>query len=262
MSNAALHYNNNFGFRLGLGSGYTTDLGWGSFAHTVDGLRDDFIRYDSPSISGFILSAAWGEENVWDVALRYAADWNTLQIAAGVGYMDADPLDFEDVRGSFSVIHKSTGLFLTGAGGIRDDDTALVGDGEDAFFYFGQIGVVRRLNSYGATTFYAEYGQYNDYSVGQIIEADLAGGTPDDPFVNWGKTDSSEVHRFGFGVEQAIDNAGVLLYAQYQLFQADIFGSPCPVDPDDCAAESLTTDTQSLDVDDWSAIVVGARIQF
>lgn len=265
MSDAALHYNNNFGLRLDFGGGatFTTDLTWGSFAHTVDALRGEFIRYDSPSINGFILSSAWGEDDVWDVALRYAGNWDALQVAAGAGYFtDIGDFDIRDFRGSFSVLHKETGLFLTGAAGLRDDETAIVGDGADAYFYFTQVGVKRRFLPYGATTFYAEYGQYYDYSVGQIIQADLAGGNPNDPFVNWGKTDESQIRRLGFGVEQAFDSSGLLLYAQYQLFEADIYGSPCPTDPTNCAAESLTTPTQRLPVEDWSAVIIGARVQF
>jgi hypothetical protein len=121
MSNAPLHYNNNFGLRLGLAFGLTTDLTWGDFAHTVDSLRGDFVRYDSPVLWGFVLSAAAGENDVYDVALRYSGEWNSLRFAAGAGYMDSLEDNFADWRGSASLMHMPTGLYVSVAGSARDD---------------------------------------------------------------------------------------------------------------------------------------------
>ena len=45
--------------------------GLGAFADNLDGQRIDRIRYDTPSVYGFILSASWGEDDVYDVALRF-----------------------------------------------------------------------------------------------------------------------------------------------------------------------------------------------
>ena len=88
MNDAALHYNNNFGIWLNIGSGFITDLKWGQIAHNVDSLRGLFVRYDTPVMGGVVLSAASGEDGVWDVAARYQAEWRPFRFAAGVGYMD------------------------------------------------------------------------------------------------------------------------------------------------------------------------------
>lgn len=255
MSNAALEYNNNFGLRLDFGGGtiFTTDRKWGYFAHTVDTLRGDYVRYDSPAIRGFVLSAAAGENDAWDVALRYRADWNSIRVAAGIGYMDAPEIDVKDLRGSFSVLHTPTGLFLSGAGGMRDDDFPVTGD--DPYFWFAQAGLKRRFFGYGDTTLYGEYGIYKNYSVGRLIQADL---TPEE-FTTWGKISDSEIRRFGFGVEQAVDSAGLLLYAQYQLFDANIFGNQCTIFG---SCPDFLDEVTKLPVQDWSAVVVGTRIQF
>ena len=45
------------------------------------------MRYDSPTIMGFTLSAAAGDDYMYDAALRYAGEWNGLRVAAGVGYV-------------------------------------------------------------------------------------------------------------------------------------------------------------------------------
>ena len=90
MNDAAVHYNNHFGIWLNMGSGFITDLQWGQIAHNVDSLRGLFARYDTPPMGGVVLSAAWGEDNIWDVAARYQTEWNAFRFVAGVGYMD-DP---------------------------------------------------------------------------------------------------------------------------------------------------------------------------
>jgi hypothetical protein len=60
---------------------------WGSVnPDEQEGPRLSGVRYDSPSLHGFILSATWGEDDYWDVALRYAKEWNSIRVAAGIGY--------------------------------------------------------------------------------------------------------------------------------------------------------------------------------
>jgi predicted porin len=256
MSDAPLHYNNNFGLRLGLAFGLTTDLTWGNFAYTVDTLRGNFARYDSPTLWGFVLSAAAGENDVYDVALRYRADWSMFRFAAGIGYMNSQELDFQDVRGSASLMHTPSGIYLSVAGGVRDDKSGVVTDADDAGFYYAQLGIKRRLLPYGDTTFYGEYGVYSDYSAGRILQADIFG--PGN-FADWGKIRHSEVDRWGLGVEQAIDASALLLYAQYHHYDGTIIGNPCGT-AGDCT--TLSGETASLPVQPWDAVVVGARIQF
>ena len=249
MSNAGLHYNNNFGLRLNILFGLTTDLTWGHFAHNVDALRGDFVRYDSPALFGFVLSAAAGENDVWDVALLYRGDWNSIRFAAGIGYMDAQEYEFSDVRSSASIMHMPTGLYLSVAGGLRDDESDAVGSGNQSGFYFAQLGVKRRFLSLGATTFYGEHAKYKDYTVGKFLSADLMA---DGGYATWGKVTDSEVRRWGVGVEQSFDAAATILYAQYHHYEADLAGTPM---------SDLTT-VQSLPVEPWEAVVLGARVQF
>lgn len=253
MSDGALHYNNDFALRLDLAFGLSTDLTWAHFAHSVDSMRGDFLRYDSPAIGGFVLSAAAGEDDVWDVALRYRADLNSVQVAAGIGYLEWSELDYSDLRGSASAIHKPTGLFLSGAGGFRDDRSGVVGEGDEANFYFAQLGLKRRLLPYGETTIYGEFGIYNDYTVGRLLQADLG---VDQEFETWGCVTDSEVRRWGVGIEQAFDASALLLYAQYHNYEAAIAGMPM----DDNG--NLSDLIEALPVEPWSAVVVGARIQF
>ena len=117
MNDAAVHYNTNSAIPLAIGGGLVTDLKWGDIAHNVDSLRGNFIRYDTPMLAGFILSGAWGENDIWDVALRYQALAGGFRFASGVGFMDDRERNFKDVRGSASLLHDETGLYVSVAGG-------------------------------------------------------------------------------------------------------------------------------------------------
>jgi hypothetical protein len=49
--------------------------------------RTELIRYDSPTIAGFIASASIGEAgDYWGAMLRYAGEFSGFRIAAGIGY--------------------------------------------------------------------------------------------------------------------------------------------------------------------------------
>ena len=44
------------------------------------------FRYDTPTWAGFSVSTGYYEDDVWDVAVKYAADWNSIKFSAAVGY--------------------------------------------------------------------------------------------------------------------------------------------------------------------------------
>ncbi len=49
--------------------------------------RTELLRYDSPTLAGFVLSASIGEAgDYWGVMLRYAGEFSGFRVAAGIGY--------------------------------------------------------------------------------------------------------------------------------------------------------------------------------
>jgi hypothetical protein len=44
------------------------------------------FRYDTPTWAGFSVSTGYYEDDVWDVAVKYAADWNSIKVSAAAGY--------------------------------------------------------------------------------------------------------------------------------------------------------------------------------
>jgi Gram-negative porin len=261
MNDAALHYNNRFGIWLNIGSGFITDLKWGQIAHNVDSLRGLYVRYDTPLMKGFVLSAAAGENGIWDVAVRYQTQSGPLRVAGGVGYMDDGELGYRDVKGSASLLHDPTGLYLSVAGGLRDDDNSVLSANGLAHFHYIQAGISKQWLPHGKTTLYADYGLYKNFNVGQLLRADLVNPGQ---FAIWGTLAETQVQRWGFGAEQAIDKMGVLLYAQAHHYQARVVGFPCDTvpapSPQACGGDPTTLAT--LPTKPWSGLVMGAVVRF
>ena len=257
MNDAAVHYNNAFRIRLDLAKpAIITDLTWGQIAHNVDSMRGNFVRYDTPIISGFLLSAALNED-VWDVALRYQKEMGGFRFAGGIGYMQDAEHAFEDVRGSASLIHDATGLYLSVAGGVRHAKHSLAGPDDPAYFYYLQLGISKQWLSFGKTTLYADHGLYKDFNVSEPLSINPDTKLP----VVWGTLTETEVNRWGFGIEQGFDAAATILYAQAHFYDPKIVGYPCDfLTPDVCGGDPAKT--TKLPAGAWQGFVLGARIQF
>jgi predicted porin len=274
LSRVNLDTGNNFIIRTTTVGGASNSSGvkLSGFVDSFDGDREDVIRYDSPSIAGFILSASWGDNDYTDVAVRYKNEWNSIRVAAAVAYIwdrsniggNTDPLvditstargAHEDVNiliGSFSIMHIPTGIYGAFAAGKADAQdkgttgtnfnsttvvTAAVTDpntGENADYWYAQLGIERKFLPYGSTTLYGEYGKYNDVAV-----------LTDQSVTGLGRVTSSEASRWGLGIVQKFDSAALELYAQYQNFSFDV-----------------TTQQGDVDLEDISTIMIGSRIKF
>lgn len=183
------------------------DLPW------FDGDYRNVVRYDTPSIAGFVASASWGSaaggENTWDVALRYAGEFNQIRVAGAVGYrhdedVKIDLLDITTVsiptggRDTFlvsgSVYHVPSGIFLTGEWADQDWDGGL-----DVKGWHIKGGIEPRLTQIGRTSFYGEYAE---------VKVDMGGG-------------DETVSLWGLGIVQALDAAAMDLYASYRNYDVD-----------------------------------------
>jgi predicted porin len=260
MNDAAVHYNTTLPIPLAIGGRLVTDLRWGDIAHNVDALRGEFVRYDTPALLGFVLSGAWGENDIWDVGLRYQKEWSSFRFAAGIGFMDDREHNHSDLKGSASLLHMPSGLYVSAAGGLRDDEVSTLSTHGQAYFYYAQLGIRRQWLRFGDTTLYADHGLYKNFNVGDLLRVDPQTGS----LVIWGTLAQTEVHRWGFGIEQAFDAAGLLLYAQAHHYDVKIVGFPCDPNPsqfaNNCGGDP--TNLVELPTRPWSGVVVGARIQF
>ncbi len=203
--------------------------------------RHNLVKYETPAWNGFTASTSWGEDDVWDIALRYAGEFKDFNVAAGIGYgKQRDGADTntscnatlagdqqcDQFGGSLSVLHTPTGLFVNAAAGIKTDDlindtARFSGQGADdeQDFWSVQAGIERKFNDFGKTTI---YGEYYDYQGGANSRRTITGADPINPFVNNAGVWSTGVEVIGFGVAQGLDKAAAVLYLSYRHVQADL----------------------------------------
>lgn len=163
--------------------------------------RDDVIRYDTPTLAGFRLSASWGEDDEYSFAAFYKGTWADFKIAAAAGYgIDEEGDRMEVYNGSLSVMHTPTGLWVTTSGGVREHDDS----GSEEEFYQIKGGIQQKWVSLGKTTLYGEYISTD------IDDVDRAGVT------------GAEGEIFGGGFVQKVDAAAMELYAGYRHYEADL----------------------------------------
>lgn len=207
------------------------------------GSRRDGIRYDTPTFAGFKLSAAWGEDDFWDVALRYAGEFGDIKIKAGVGYSEWDSNGAGDEESaadgekswaaSGGILHSPTGIFVQGS--YRNIEVEVVGsDIPEADVYYLQGGIKQKWNSLGATAIWGEYAQGDDGWF--TANAEEAGVT----------YNSTELSRWGVGLTQWVDAAKMQLYLIYQHTELDAVDGA-----------GLAVDTE-----DFDSVIAGGSIRF
>jgi len=122
------------------------------FSNLDGNSRRSRVRYDSPTFAGFTVSSSWAptRDGRWDVALRYAGEFDALgglkvEAAGAWVYLDEDTNRY---AGSASILHTPTGLSLTGAAGTDDTDGV-----PDPMFYYGKVAWETDLISWGSSNF-------------------------------------------------------------------------------------------------------------
>ena len=225
-----------------------------------DGDRDNLVRYDTPTLAGFKLSAHWGEDDSWGVGLRYANEFADFKVAAGIAYREIT----EDEHGcteitqtqtgltancqefgtSASVRHVPSGLFVAAAYGYKLDkakststQTAVTNVDDDDERWYVSAGIYQKFNSLGKTSIFGEYGAYDNGTPFDGDDVRSASGNP---------IQSSEIEMWGVGINQKIDAAAMDIYLGYRHYTSDIVTTAGPV--------------QGLK--DHQAVLSGARIKF
>jgi hypothetical protein len=245
----------------GIASGLTwndvllSNAGDGADNHTI-------VRYDTPSIRGLILSASWGENDIWAVGGRYEGEWNSIKLHAALGYtgynevFDTPCIAIADrvrpscntLAGSVAVIHQPTGLNIAFAAGKVWNDFSTSNfpttDNHD-LWYYTKLGLYRRFVPFGQTSLYAEYYHSNE----SLFFPVAAGATnlAEDAFVT-GATGNV----WGVGIVQHYDALPLETYVAFRQYRVD--------------ADGITADAfgkkVDFDFDRFNALMVGSRISF
>ncbi len=188
-----------------------------------EGERHNVVKYESPTFAGFAVSAAFGEDDLWDVAIRYAGEFSGFKIAAGVGYLQwtdgntatlneyncresAVPgdVDCSQIGMSGAIMHVPTGLYVHAAYGIRTDDNVGAGGDDSSTQLYVQAGIEQNFFGIGKSTLFGEYQQWD--VGGNGLNADNV---------------STEMTMYGVGFNQSIDAAAMDLYIRYNHYDAD-----------------------------------------
>ena len=239
-----------------------------------EGARVNLVKYETPTLAGFVGSAAWGEDHFWDVALRYAGEFSGFKLAAGIGYQQWDDgttnprlctrkagpsptsnTTCDELGLSGSIMHVPTGLYGFGAYGYHNDDNrnfiAPLSKKRDEFYYI-QGGIEQAFFPIGKSTFFGEY--YNG-SYGASINAGSnqvnGQGTSSTArtlgLIGFaGTINSTNVDMWGVGFNQNIAAAAMDMYVDYRNYSFDI--------RDTVGNKAAVNDLQTL--------TAGARIQF
>jgi hypothetical protein len=235
-----------------------------------DGARFDVIRYDSASIAGLKVSASWGEDNAWDMALRYAGLLGgRYKAAAGIAYgarTDRDTgingtstnsnngcivlsgdVDCHQIGMAGSVMDMGTGLFIHGAYGITTDqnrDKLGAGNKDDeTSFWYLHGGIEKKWLPYGLTTLFIVHGQFESGFNSFVLSPS--------PVVT-GRFDRAEVEMSGLGINQNFEAVSLDLYLKYNEYSASA----------DNIVSSDGFAGSHVDFNDFGAIYAGARISF
>ena len=189
-----------------------------------NGIVMNGVRYDTPAFAGFTASASWGEDDFWEVALRYSGELSGFKVAFGAGYSSftdgAVPLpagsdkDTDFFQAGGYVQHLATGLFLHAAYGHEDNGDTRIGAASvvppNGAHWYVKGGVRQKWTSLGATILYGDYAEYLD-QIGPIA-------------LGLGVTDST-MRRYGGGIAQEIDAAAMTVYLKYQHYDLEVAGS-------------------------------------
>jgi len=254
----------------GANAGNYTNFVWGNIAQChltnlgigadCNGVPLNVIRYDSPTFAGFSVSSSWGEDDMWDVAARYAGEHAGFKVAVAAAYTESTDENTvgPDELGSFRDVsyfqigaylqHVATGLFVYGAYGKEEVDHANfdpAGDGVEGENYsvvdpehwYIKAGIRCRMTPLGHTVVYGEYGQYSDQlSAGMVDTLNITGAG------------GSEMEIYGGGIVQEVDAAAMSIWLHYRHMESEVSGI-------NVAGVNSTESFEDLDIVKFGALI-------
>lgn len=248
-------------FRLRTSQGALLDVAWGDVFNHFNGDTANIVRYDTPTIAGFTASATWGEDDVWDVGLRYDGEGAGFVISATIAYTEITdaPGEFADINqstlvGSAAILHQATGLNALVSFGVREFGQTLIdADGvvrtpQDAKFVYTKLGWIAKLSDLGSTAFYGEYGRFKDFASVTEDAAIVASLDASGAAVRIG---GNTAQVWGAGVVQHIDAAEMQIYLGYRFHETEF---------DLVNAAGATVQAQTIQ--DFHTFEMGSKIAF
>lgn len=215
------------------------DTTWGSFAQCLgtpglgigidcNGIYRNGVRYDLPAFGPVSIAIGYANDDIYDIALKYAGEIGSLKANLNVGYsynsdggtnVGADSgTDTFQVQGG--LMDTGTGLFGVISYQIEEaSGSTIAGSGDETDAYYLKGGIKTPWSDIGDTALYVEYGIYND----QYGAAEGVSG--------------SELERVGFVAEQYFGTR-LIIYGKWEQYSVDVEGT--------AAAEALYSGAEDL----------------
>ena len=133
--------------------------------------RRNIVRYDSPELLGFVVTASWGEDDMGGVSLTYKNVWGDFKVLGKAGFEHnsdentsaCSALPGQDCSwwgAAGTIMHVPTGLYVYGGFGHQHDDTEVefnpLADPTDKMWFI-QAGIEQKFCPLGTTTIFGEY---------------------------------------------------------------------------------------------------------
>lgn len=156
--------------------------------------RKNRLRYDTPKFYGAHLAVSAISDERYDAGLYWGGDGYGFQFAAAAGIADLNESDADtQYSGSFSALHKETGLNFSFAAGMKERDSQ-----DDATNLFMKAGWLTDFFAAGKTAFSI------DYTIGENLP-----------------TEDDEGESFGIAAVQRFDEYGTELFSIFRIYSLD-----------------------------------------
>ena len=241
----------------GVGGGaFGTGLRWSDILVSVNNGtpgqngRRNIVRYDSPELHGFVVTASWGEDDMGGVSLTYKNVWGDFKVLAKAGFehnSDENTSVCSQLAGqdcswggaAATIMHVPTGLYVYGGFGRQHDDTEAefnpLADPTDKMWFI-QAGIEQKFCPLGTTTIFGEF-RHDD--AGSNLAKNPTGLAGD--FV-----EDSDLNFVAAGVVQNIEAAAMDLYVIYRHADGDV---------------NAASGTE-IELDPFDMVITGALIKF
>ena len=179
----------------------------GANFNNLDGLgRRDRIRYDTPKFAGFQVTGSHGNEDAWDIALRYGGSIGGVKIKAAIGHADSESINGRTVIAGSASVLTPFGLSLT-VGASQQDDDRFGGVDDTTDWRYVKVGYRFKGSELGETRLFADFSKNDNVN-----------------------TANTRAEYWGVGAVQIVEPLGAELYLVYHNFALDL---PNAQDPDD-----------------------------
>ncbi|WP_372762020.1 porin [Pseudoalteromonas sp.] len=164
--------------------------------NSFDGLnRRNRLRYDTPTFNGFSLATSLVSDSRYDATLSYQGQGYGLKVLGAAAIAEPNLANAGlQYDGSVSMLHEATGLNLTLAAGMLEQD-----DQDNPSNLFAKFGLIKNYTRVGQTAFSLDYTRSKNLP-----------------------NEASKSTAYGLSAVQQLNDWGTEVYASYRIYSLDL----------------------------------------